>query len=432
MKGILKHMSPIRIIALGFLAVILLGSGLFMLPISVKEDVALSYIDALFTATSAVCVTGLSTLDVGSTLSVFGQVVLAILIQIGGLGVATLGAGLIMAIGMRIDLRGRNLLGEALNSSNGGEIVKLLKSALLITLVCETAGAVLNFAVFIRDNSFWQAVGLSVFHSISSFNNAGFDIFGLGTSLEPYRDDVLFNITTMLLIIAGGIGFLVIRDIGKHKFKVKKYSMHTKVVLSVSATLIVVGTLFLKLTDDISWLEALFTSVSTRTAGFATHPIGRFSEAGLMVMIAFMIVGASPGSTGGGIKTTTLFVLFKGIVASATNKAEKAFRYAIPRDAFKKAAVIFSMAMALICTSTLVILILQPELALSDVLFEMTSAYATVGLSTGITSSLSTASKLVTAVMMYIGRLGPLTIASLWHFSRGERVRFPDGNIAIG
>ena len=432
MKGMLKHMSPIRIIALGFLAVILLGSGLFMLPISVKEDVALSYIDALFTATSAVCVTGLSTLDVGSTLSVFGQVVLAILIQIGGLGVATLGAGLIMAIGMRIDLRGRNLLGEALNSSNGGEIVKLLKSALLITLVCETAGAVLNFAVFIRDNSFWQAVGLSVFHSISSFNNAGFDIFGLGTSLEPYRDDVLFNITTMLLIIAGGIGFLVIRDIGKHKFKVKKYSMHTKVVLSVSATLIVVGTLFLKLTDDISWLEALFTSVSTRTAGFATHPIGRFSEAGLMVMIAFMIVGASPGSTGGGIKTTTLFVLFKGIVASATNKAEKAFRYAIPRDAFKKAAVIFSMAMALICTSTLVILILQPELALSDVLFEMTSAYATVGLSTGITSSLSTASKLVTAVMMYIGRLGPLTIASLWHFSRGERVRFPDGNIAIG
>ena len=432
MKGMLKHMSPIRIIALGFLAVILLGSGLFMLPISVKEDVALSYIDALFTATSAVCVTGLSTLDVGSTLSVFGQVVLAILIQIGGLGVATLGAGLIMAIGMRIDLRGRNLLGEALNSSNGGEIVKLLKSALLITLVCETAGAVLNFAVFIRDNSFWQAVGLSVFHSISSFNNAGFDIFGLGTSLEPYRDDVLFNITTMLLIIAGGIGFLVIRDIGKHKFKVKKYSMHTKVVLSVSATLIVVGTLFLKLTDDISWLEALFTSVSTRTAGFATHPIGRFSEAGLMVMIAFMIVGASPGSTGGGIKTTTLFVLFKGIVASATNKAEKAFRYAIPRDAFKKAAVIFSMALALICTSTLVILILQPELALSDVLFEMTSAYATVGLSTGITSSLSTASKLVTAVMMYIGRLGPLTIASLWHFSRGERVRFPDGNIAIG
>ena len=432
MKKTLARMSPVRLIALGFLAVILLGSVILVLPISVKEGVSLSYIDALFTATSAVCVTGLSTVDAGSTFSVFGQIALAVLIQIGGLGVATLGAGLIMAMGMKIDLRGRNLLGEALNFSNGGEIVKLLKSALIITFVCEAIGAVLSFAVFIRDYSFWRAIGLSVFHSISSFNNAGFDLLGLGTSLEPYRNDVLFNVTTMMLIVIGGIGFLVIRDIGKNRFNIKKYSMHTKVVLSVSASLIVVGAIILKFTDNISWLEAIFTSVSTRTAGFATRSISDFSAAGLMTMIVFMLVGASPGSTGGGIKTTTAFVLLKGIMASATNKSEKAFKYAIPRDAFKKAAVIFSMALTLIAGSTLLILMLQPDLAMSDVLYEMTSAYATVGLSTGITSSLSTASKLVTSAMMYIGRLGPLTIASLWYFSRGERVRFPDGNIAIG
>ncbi len=432
MKGFFKDQSPLRIIAFGFLAMIILGSVLLILPISIKNGVTFSYIDSLFTATSAVCVTGLATVDPGSTFTVFGQVVLALLIQIGGLGVSTLGAGIILAMGMKIDLKGRDLLKESMNSSNGGEIVKLLKSALFITIGVELCGAVLGFIVFIGDNPLPRALGLSAFHAISSFNNAGFDIFGMGSSLEPYSDNILLNVTTMMLIIVGGIGFLVIRDVWKHKFKVRKYSMHTKVVLSMTATLIAVGTLLLMITDDVTFLEALFTSVSTRTAGFATHRIGDFSNAGLLVMIALMIIGASPGSTGGGIKTTTAFVLFKGVLGSATNKSEKAFRYAIPRDAFKKAAVIFVMAIMIICASTFTVSILEPHLALSDVLYEMASAYATVGLSTGITASLSTASKIVTIILMYIGRLGPLTIASLWYFSRGERIRFPDGNIAIG
>ena len=251
-------------------------------------------------------------------------------------------------------------------------------------------------------------------------------------NLIPYRDNVLLNLVTCGLIFFGGIGFLVIREMWTKKLNWKKYSMHAKVVLSVSAVLIVVGAVLLKLTDDVTWLGALFHSVSARTAGFSTYPLGTFSDAGLLVLTVLMFIGASPGSTGGGIKTSTFFVLLKGIKSAATNQSEKAFRYAIPRDVFRKSSVIALLALAVVVIGTFLMLAMEPDVTLMQALFEITSAFGTVGLSTGITPGLSVGSKLLSILIMYIGRLGPLTIASVWYFSHGERVRYPEGNIAIG
>lgn len=434
MSEFIKRQSPARIIAFGFAFVILLGSLLLILPCSVKDGVNLSYIDALYTSTSAVCVTGLVTVDIADTFTPLGQFFVAMLIQIGGLGVASIGAGLILLVRRKMDLKGRNLIKEAMNLDSGKGVVRFIRDVFMATLVFELVGAALSFTVFIRDYPFPKALGLSLFHSIATFNNSGFDIFGNMQSLSAYKDNVMLNIVTMFLIFFGGIGFLVIKELWTKKFNFKKLSMHAKVVLSVSGVLLVLGTLLIKLTEgnNITWLGAIFTSFSSRTAGFATFSLDGFSKAGLLAIMIFMFIGASPGSTGGGIKTTTLFVIFKGIFSAATNKNEKAFRYAIPKDAFKKAAVIAFLALSAIIASSLLISIFEPGMSLTSILFEMTSAFATVGLSTGITPLLSTGSKIVSIFMMYMGRLGPLTIASMWYFSRGENIRFPEGNIAIG
>lgn len=434
MRNLFRKMTPVRIIALGFALTVLIGAGLLLLPCSVRPGVSLSLIDALYTSTSAVCVTGLIAVDAYDTFTPFGRCVLGLLIQIGGLGVTAVGAGVILAIRKRISIKGRTLLREAMNLDSGKGIVHFLKSVLLTTLTIELAGACLSFPVFVRDYSVPQAIGISLFHSVAAFNNSGFDILGGMRNLTPYRDDVLLNLVTCALIILGGIGFLVIREVLEKRFCWKRFSMHTKVVLSVSAVLTLAGTLLLKLTErgNISWLGAFFQSVTARTAGFSTYPLGGFSNAGLVVMMLLMFIGASPGSTGGGIKTTTFFAVLQGIRSAATNRSEKAFRYTLPADAFRKASVIASIGLFLVAGSTFVLLLLEPQLALRDALFEMVSAFGTVGLSTGITPGLGVAAKLLSIVMMYIGRLGPMTIATVWYFSRGERVRFPEGNIAIG
>ena len=432
MMDFIKRQPAVRIIAVGFLLVILLGSLLLSLPCSVRDGVELSYIDALYTAVSSVCVTGLATVDVASTFTPIGQTFLALLIQTGGLGITSVGAAVILIAGKKMDLKSRNIIRESMNLDSGRGVIRFLKSVFFTTLCIELVGAILNFLVFIRDFPFWRALGLSVFHAISAFNNAGFDLLGNFTSLAPYYDSVYFNLVTCALIFLGGIGFLVIREVVAKRFRWKKFSMHAKVVLTMSAVLILVGTLLFKLTEDISWLGAFFASVSARTAGFATYSLGSFSSAGLMIMMALMFIGASPGSTGGGIKTSTFFVLVEGIRASAGNKSEKAFKYKIPKDAFKKAAVIALFAFSVVFASTVAVCAIEPDLALSDILFEMASAMGTVGLSTGITPSLSAASKIITMLVMYIGRLGAWTIVTLWSFSREERISYPEGNIAIG
>ncbi len=436
----LMKLSPGRIIALGFAAVILIGSGLLMLPCSINPGQEIKYIDALYTSTSAVCVTGLIAIDPGTAFTPLGKFFLGLLIQIGGLGVTTVGAGVILAMGRKINLKGRNLIQEAGNLDSGRGVVRFVRQVLFTTLAIELAGAAASFPVFIRDYPFGRALGYSLFHSVAAFNNSGFDILGhsealySNSNLFAYHGNVPLNIITSLLVIFGGIGFLVIREMGKNKFRWKKYSMHARVVISTTAALVVIGTVLLKITEGSgeSWLGAYFHSVSARTAGFSTTNIASYSTPGLLTLIVLMFIGASPGSTGGGVKTTTFFVLLQAILHAATNRSEKAFRYSIPADLFRKAAVITLIGIGAILGSTWLLTVMDPAVPLLDALFEMTSAFGTVGLSTGITPELSLGSKLLSIIMMYIGRLGPLTIVSLWYFTKEERVRFPEGNIAIG
>ncbi len=431
-KLLKRHLTPGRIIAFGFAAVILLGSLLLTLPCSVKEGVSVRYIDALYTSTSAVCVTGLIAIDAGDTFTPLGQFFLALLIQVGGLGVTSVGAGVILLMRRKMNLHTRNLVREASNLDSGKGIVRFIQNVFFMTITFELIGAALSFIVFSQDYPLAEAIGISLFHSVAAFNNSGFDILGNYQNLIPYQDDLLLNLVTAGLIIFGGIGFLVIREVLEKRFRRKKLSMHTKVVISVSAVLLVIGTVLIKLTEDISWLGAFFFSVSARTAGFSTFPLSEFTNAGLLTITILMFIGASPGSTGGGIKTTTFFCLLQGIKSAATNKSEKAFRYAIPQDAFRKASVITLLALGIVLTGTFLMVMMEPEIRFIDALFEITSAFGTVGLSTGITTSLSVGSKLLSILIMYIGRLGPLTIASLWYFTKGERTEYPEGNIAIG
>lgn len=432
MFRLIKKQSPGRIIALGFASVILLGSILLMLPCSIQNGVTVRYVDALYTSTSAVCVTGLIVVDAGNTFTPIGQFFLGLLIQVGGLGVTAMGAGIILTMGRKVNLKGRNLIREAMNLDSGRGLVRFVKSIFVTTLIFELSGAILSFTVFIRDYTPLKAMGISLFHSVAAFNNSGFDILGNFQGLIPYQSNVMLNLVTCGLIFFGGIGFLVIQELWMKRFRWSKLSMHAKVVLTVSVSLIIFGGLLIKLTENVTWLGAFFHSVSARTAGFSTYPLGTFSKSGLLVLIALMFIGASPGSTGGGIKTSTFFVLLQGIKMAATNKSEKAFHYAVPNNAFRKAAVITLIALGVVGTGTYLMGILEPGINLMDALFEVTSAFGTVGLSTGITPGLCDGSKLLSILIMYIGRLGPLTIASLWYFTKGERISYPEGNIAIG
>lgn len=428
----LKKQSPARIIAMGFALVILIGSLLLMLPCSIQEGVKVRYIDALYTSTSAVCVTGLIAIDAGDTFTPLGQFFLGLLIQVGGLGVTSVGAGIIVVMGKRVNLKGRTLIREALNLDSGKGLVRFIRTIFFTTLLFEFVGAILSFLVFVQDYPIGKALGVSMFHSVAAFNNSGFDILGNYQNLIPYRDNVLLNFVTCGLIFFGGIGFLVIRELWMSHLHWRKLSMHAKVVLSVSSVLIIVGAILIKLTEDVTWMGAFFHSVSARTAGFSTYPLGTFSKSGLFILTILMFIGASPGSTGGGIKTSTFFALLQGIKSAATNQCEKAFHYSVPKDVFHKAAVITLLALGVVLTGTYWMTVMEPEISLMDSLFEVTSAFGTVGLSTGITPGLCDGAKLLCIFIMYIGRLGPLTVASLWHFTNGEHVRSPYGNISIG
>ena len=303
-----KKQPPGRLIAAGFAMLILFGAVLLLLPLSVRGDAEVHFIDALFTSTSAVCVTGLIAIDVADHFTTFGQAVVAVLIQVGGLGVTSIGVGLILAARKNVGLKGRILLKEALNIEGIKGMIRLVKSILLMTLCFELMGIVLSFLVFVQDYPVLKALWISIFHSIAAFNNSGFDILGGLRNLIPYQNNILLNLTTSGLIIFGGLGFLVILDVLK-KRSFRKLTLHSKVVLTTTLTLLVAGTLLLKATEDITWLGAFFQSVSARTAGFSTYPIGEFTNAGLFTLIILMFIGASPGSTGGGIKTSTFFVL---------------------------------------------------------------------------------------------------------------------------
>ena len=427
----LKKQPPGRLIALGFAAVIAVGTLLLMLPISVRPDAEVALIDALFTSTSAVCVTGLIAIDTADHFTVFGQAVVAGLIQIGGLGVTSVGVGLILAAGGRVSIKGRYLVKEALNVDSFQGMVRLVKAVLLLTLCFEGAGVVLSFLVFSQDYAPLHALWISIFHSIAAFNNSGFDILGNLQNLIPYRDNILLNLTTCGLIIFGGLGFLVMLDIGRNR-RFRKLTLHSKVVISTTIALLAIGTLLLKATEEISWMGAFFHSVSARTAGFSTYPIGELTDAGLFTLIILMFIGASPGSTGGGIKTTTFFTLMQQVRAVFNKRRPGSFRRTLPAEAIDKAGVIALLSLVVVCCGTFLLCVLEPELTFIQLLFEEVSAFGTVGLSTGITPGLKVSSKLVIILTMYIGRLGAFTLFALWVDRPDPSARYTEEMITIG
>lgn len=426
-----RRQPPGRLITLGFAAVIIIGALLLLLPVSVKEGAVVTPVDALFTSTSAVCVTGLIAIDTADHFTVFGQAVVAGLIQIGGLGVTSVGVGLVLAAGRRVGIRGRMLVKEALNVDSFKGMVKLVKAVLLMTLCFEGAGVILSFLVFSRDYSPLHALWISIFHSIAAFNNSGFDILGGLRNLIPYRDNVLLNLTTCGLIIFGGIGFLVMLDVGRCR-RFKTLTLHSKVVITTTLVLLVLGTLLLKATEDMTWLGAFFHSVSARTAGFSTYPIGELTNAGLFVLIILMFIGASPGSTGGGIKTTTFFTLMQEVRSVFSKNYPGAFKRNIPKSIMDKAFVITLLSMLVVCTGTFILCVSEPETEFIRLLFEVVSAFGTVGLSTGITPDLSDFSKLVIILIMFIGRLGAFTLLSIWIERPESGFRYTEESVTIG
>ena len=430
----LKKQPPGRLIALGFAAVILIGSALLMLPISIRPGVEVAYIDALFTSTSAVCVTGLIAVDAYDNFTVFGQAVLAGLIQIGGLGVTSVGVGLILAAGRRVSIKGRSLVKEALNVDSFQGMVRLIQWVLKVTLCFEGAGAVLSFLTFSQDYPLPRALWTSVFHSVAAFNNSGFDILGGMQNLIPYQSDVLLNLVTCALIIFGGLGFLVMLDI-RRAGSFRKLTFHSKVVITTTAALLAVGTLLLKATEDMTWLGAFFHSVSARTAGFSTYSMGELTNAGLFTLILLMFIGACPGSTGGGIKTTTFTVLAATIVCTIRGKSEAVIlRHRFSTPTVYKAFTLTFVSILLVFIDAGVISSLNPDILYIDCLYEATSAFGTVGLSASVTPNLDPISKLILIFTMFVGRVGPLSFGLsilMRHKEKGASI-YPEGRMIIG
>lgn len=429
-----KKISPYLVILIAFLSVILIGSVLLVLPISSKPGVHLSYVDAFFTATSAICVTGLSTINVQSTLSAFGKIVLLILIQVGGLGLVTIGIFFLSMLGFQFGVKERVLIKESLNQNNLSGLVRLVKTIFLITVIIEVVGAIINMFVFVPEMGFWKGLGVSIFHSVSSFNNAGFDIF-VGESLRAYQNNVLLLLNTSFLIIAGGIGFVVILDIVNFR-KTHRFSIHTKIVVITTFMLLLLGTVIFKFTTpSLSWLDAYFQSVSVRTAGFNSIDMSSLNDSTVLAMDIFMFIGCSPVSTGGGIKTTTLFVVILSIYSFATGKPCIAFKRKISDKYVLKAFWVVALSASFIIFMSFCILCLS-DFGIKEVTFECFSAFATVGLSLGITGNLNVICKLILCVGMFFGRLGPLTIASLfntrWNKDTEGSIKYVEEKIMIG
>ena len=429
----IRKQPPQRLVALSFVILIFLGAALLTLPSATYDGHDITYMDALFMATSASTTTGLGVVNVMQTFTTFGRAVLAILMQIGGLGVTAWGAGLVLMMRRRINLKERLLFAESMNIGSSRYIARFVVSVLSTTLIFEAIGALLCFLVLMQYYAPLRALELSVFHTIAAFNNAGMDIFG-GQSIFEFRTNVWFNLITVGIMASGGLGFLVVRDLLDSRFRWRKLSLHSKVVVLMGGIMAVVGTLLVKLTqyNNISWLGAFFQAEAARMAGFTTYDLGLFSNAALVVMVAWMFVGCAPGSTTGGIRTTTVFVLVQQLKTVATNREGHAFHYTIPQEAYRKASIVTILSLGLCLFGTLLVCWLEPSLAVRDVIFENVSAFSTAGMSTGITTQYGTAARLWFCLLMYIGRVSPLTVLTMWYQGSAKRTHYPDGNITIG
>lgn len=410
-----RHITSFQIIILGFLSVILLGSFFLMLPQATQDGAGASFSDALFTATSAVCVTGLVVHDTATYWSLFGQVIIISLIQIGGMGVVTVAVAIATVSGRKIGLMQRSVMQEAISAHQVGGIVRMTKFILKTSILIELFGAILLSSVFVREFGTAKGIWYGVFHSISAFCNAGFDLMGgreQFSSLTFYVHNPVINLTIMGLIITGGIGFLTWADIHKNKWRWKKYRMQSKVILTVTAFLIVVPTVcfyffeFSSLPEGERMWSSLFQAVTPRTAGFNTVDLTLLSEAGQMLMIVLMLIGGSPGSTAGGMKTTTIGVLFSSAISVfQKNESAQLCGRRISDDAVKNAATILMMYVVLFLGGGMLISAIE-GLPLVSALFETSSAIGTVGLTLGITPSLGYISRGILIGLMFFWKSG--------------------------
>ncbi len=437
-----KHLTSFQLIILGFAGVILLGTVLLMLPVSSSEQVLTPFHEALFTATSAVCVTGLVVKDTGSYWSLAGQTIILVLIQIGGLGVVTVAASVSLLSGKKISLMQRSTMQDAMSAPKVGGIVRLTRFILKGTFLIEAAGTLLLLPVFLSDYGL-KGIWLSVFHSVSAFCNAGFDILGTAVhafpSLTGYSGNALINMVIMLLIIIGGIGFLTWDDIYTNKLNFKRYRMQSKIILMTTICLILLPAVFFSTCDlknlpmGKRLLAAVFQSVTTRTAGFNTINISEMSEASKAVMILLMLIGGSPGSTAGGMKTTTFTVLILNAIATFRSQENAgAFGRRLEYHVIKNAATIAMLYFTLFFCGGIAISVYE-GLPLLDCLYEAASAVGTVGLTLGITPGLHIFSQIVLIMLMYLGRVGGLTlIYAVFSRRNKENARLPLEKITVG
>lgn len=454
----MRRLNPTHILLLSFLGAIIVGTLLLSLPIATSpvvgeasSDGTTSFVDALFTATSAVCVTGLTVKDTGTHFSLFGQIVIIALIQAGGLGILTFSTAFAVMLGRRLTIKDNLVIQSALDSQKLTGLKALIKYILLLTISIESLGALILACHWmnLKDANFSSVIYRSIFHAVSAFCNAGFSLFS--DSLGAFRNDMVVNLVITGLIILGGLGFFVLLDIPHLRFwrsdrwnRLARLSLQTKMVLLITFVLIFVGAISILALENHKVLEGLslrekllasyFQSVTARTAGFNTLRIGLLSNATLFLLVVLMFIGASPGSTGGGIKTITLGVLIATFRAMLKGKGEVViFGKTIPRVAVRKAVIIFLLSLTLVALATFAMCIFEQDKPFLPILFEVVSAFGTVGLSCGLTASVSSISKLLLALTMFIGRVGPLTIALAIRLSEeGPVYKFPEERIMVG
>lgn len=442
----IEKKSTTRLIASGFALIILMGALLLTLPVSNRSGQG-NFLNSLFTATSATCVTGLVVADTYQNWTTFGQVVILCLIQVGGLGFLTLGAFISVLLKKRIGLHQREQLHESVNTLEIAGVVRLVKKIVVGTLVIEFSGAVLLAFRFIPRFGMARGIYFSVFHAISAFCNGGFDLMGVNeeySSLVAFEGDVVVNLVIVTLILVGGIGFIVWDDVIRNKWHFRKYLLHSKIVLATTLILTIVGTILFLFTENqasfagMSPLEkllgALFSSVTPRTAGFNTVDTAALSNAGKIITIVMMFIGGSPGSTAGGVKTTSIVVLLFYAGAMVLNREDiNLFGRRLTEDVVKKANAVVIINFSLAIIAAVIIMILQPLLNFEDVIFEVLSAIGTVGMTTGVTRSMCAVSRIVLIVLMYCGRLGSLSFALIFAQKKtSASVRQPQEKIIVG
>ncbi|MBO8169103.1 MAG: Trk family potassium uptake protein [Thermoanaerobacteraceae bacterium] len=448
MGGLFDRLGPFQLLVLGFAGVIIFGALLLTLPVASENGISTNFLDALFTATSAVCVTGLAVVDTATHWSTFGELVIMLLIQIGGWGIMTFAAFFALLVGKKIGLKERLVLKEALNKINVSGVVKLVRQILITTLIIESAGALVLAVRFLKSMPLSQAVYYGIFHSISAFNNAGFDLFGSVTgqfsSLTAFVSDPVISLTIALLFITGGLGFSVIVALSRAT-SFKGLDLHTKMVVITTAGLLGFGFIAVLLLEwdnpatmgGLSWgkkmLAAFFQAATPRTAGFNTLDTAALTVPTQFLIIILMFIGASPGSTGGGVKTTTaasLFYYTRGILMG--NEEPTAFERRIPLEAVRKAVAVALVSFTWIMLVTMALLISEGAGFLVT-LFETVSAFGTVGLSVGLTGKLSLFGKILIIMTMFLGRLGPLTLVfAIAQRKQKTKYRYPEDQILIG